>query len=125
MPQPPKYQLADVDIDISAIGKNVAKLRKKKGLTQQELSQKIGIQQGLLSHYENGRLKLSAEMIIQLAKALDSSTDEILGLNPIPSDSPDIKPSLLKRMQKIDSLPQSERRALLKTIDMFLQSDVD
>jgi len=123
MPQPPKYQLADIDIDVSAIGKNIAKLRKKRGLTQKVLAQRIGIQQSLLSHYENGRLKLSAEMIIQIAKALEFSTDKILGLHPISADSPDIRPSLLKRMQKIDGLPLNERRALLKTIDMFLLND--
>ncbi|WP_028784602.1 helix-turn-helix domain-containing protein [Thalassobacillus devorans] len=53
--------------------------RKTKGLTQNELANKIKTTKGTISNYENGYSTPSNEMLISLANALDVSVDYLLG----------------------------------------------
>jgi transcriptional regulator with XRE-family HTH domain len=103
------------------IGQRLQRFRKLRGYTQKELAAKIGIIQSLVSSYEGDKLKLSPEMIIRFAIALNVSTDEILGYKK--SNSTDSAPSLkiLRRLKEIEKLPVTEQKTLLKTIDNFLR----
>ncbi len=102
------------------IGKRIARLRKEKGKTQVELAKKMGLTQGLISDYELDKLRPYHEMIARFAVVLDVSADELLGLTPSSSGG---KPSLklTQRMKKIEDLPPSQQKVLLKTIDTFLK----
>ncbi|MBT3879527.1 MAG: helix-turn-helix transcriptional regulator [Candidatus Scalindua sp.] len=122
MPQKAKYKLTPLILGSESVGQRITLLRKERGYTQKELSGKIGITQKLLSAYEVNRLKLSAEMAIRLASALEVSVDELFGLKS--QKNGNSKPSLkiLRRLKKIESLPTSEQKTLLKTIDMFLKA---
>ncbi|MBQ7873818.1 MAG: helix-turn-helix transcriptional regulator [Oscillospiraceae bacterium] len=53
-------------------------IRKEKKLTQVAVQMKTGIEQGLLSRYENGERMLTAETILRLAELYDVSIDYIL-----------------------------------------------
>jgi transcriptional regulator with XRE-family HTH domain len=122
MPQVPNYKLKDLHISDKDIGQNIANLRKKRGLTQKELADQIGISQSLLSHYEIGRLHLSSLMIIKIAKSLKISADKILGINSNNQDDAAVHSlKIIKRLKKIDQLSSFEQKALLKTIDNFLK----
>ena len=59
-------------------------------------------------------------MIIGFALALEVTGDEILGLKVTKNEGD--KPSLriLRRMKKIEALPLSQQKFLLKTVDTFL-----
>jgi len=63
-------------------GERLARLRRERGLTQQELAELLGVSQPVVSDYERGELRLHGELILQLAEILDASADEILGLQP-------------------------------------------
>lgn len=104
------------------LGERIARLRKEKGYTQAELAEKIGIIQALISEYERDKLRPHYEMIIRFALALEVTTDELLGLKT--SKSNGNKPSLkiLRRMKKIEGLPLSQQKTLLKTIDTFVKA---
>jgi len=54
------------------------RLREERGYTQAELAEKIGIIQTIISAIETDTLKLSAEMAIRFALALEVSTDDLL-----------------------------------------------
>ena len=103
------------------LGKRMARLRKEKGYTQVELARKMGLTQGLVSDYELGKLRPHPDIIIRLAKALEVTTDVLLGFKP--SKNNGTKPSLkiLRRMKKIEELPPYQQKILLKTIDTFLK----
>ena len=103
-------------------GERIAAVRKARGMTQAALAQKIGIIQSLISDYESGRRRLYAEMLIRIAQALSVSVDELLGVKPARMNGGG--PASLKvsrRMQQIDSLPRTQQKALLATIDNFLK----
>ena len=121
MPQKPKYKLTPVSSEKEPLGHRLSRLRKSKGLTQAELANKIGIRQVLVSDYERGRLRPNYEMIIQFASAFDVTTDELLGVKKTDQNKDHLSLNIVRRLKKIESLPEPQRRAILRTIDTFLK----
>ncbi len=60
---------------------NLKKLRKSKKLSQAELASYLGLSQRTISHYEQGGAEPSLDCLVQIAKLLKVSTDELLGYN--------------------------------------------
>lgn len=56
---------------IQEIATMIKAARKKKGLSQRELSAKVGFPQGHLSKIEQGMVDLQTTSLIQIARALD------------------------------------------------------
>ena len=102
-------------------GQRLKRIRKDRGFTQVELSQKLDIPQHLISSYEIGRARPQYEALVKFAAILDTSVDELVGLKK-PQQSSDLESNLLKRMKNIQKLPAAQKSALLKTIDMFLKA---
>lgn len=65
-------------IDFSIVGKRIQKIRKEKGLSQEQLAFMIGISHGHMCHIENGTRIPSIEMLINIAIAMDISIEEFL-----------------------------------------------
>jgi transcriptional regulator with XRE-family HTH domain len=65
--------------DMKEIGKRISTLRKKKGLTQMELANKFGISFQAVSNWERGAAMPDISNLTDLANALDSTVDYILG----------------------------------------------
>lgn len=66
----------DVELFKKALGKQVARLRKEKGLTQAELSALINKDFQSISRIESGKINPSAFLILQLANALEVEVAE-------------------------------------------------
>jgi transcriptional regulator with XRE-family HTH domain len=62
------------------VGERLYRLRLVRGLTQMQLAEAIGSSQRALSRYETVAEFPPAGVVIQLAKALHVSADELLGL---------------------------------------------
>lgn len=58
-------------------------IRKARGLNQTELAAMIGVTQSAIGHYERGIRTIEAQKLTVLAKILEVSTDEILGIKPV------------------------------------------
>lgn len=58
---------------------NLRRLREAAGLTQIELSARVGVTQAALSAWELGTAAPSLPNMVRLADALDTSIDELLG----------------------------------------------
>jgi len=122
MPRVSRLKLPPLELGGETIGERVARLRKERGYTQAELAQKVGIIQTIVSAIETNALKLSAEMAICSALALEVSTDDLL--LPVKKKRPGRKPSrrVLRRLEQIEALPSPQQSVLLKTIDTFLEN---
>lgn len=59
------------------IGKFIAKCRKEKNMTQQELADKIGVTDRAISHWENGRRLPDYSLIKKLCDILSISINEL------------------------------------------------
>ena len=55
--------------------------REREGYTQAILADKVGISQQVLAGFERGTRLANHVIVIGLAKALECSTDELLGLS--------------------------------------------
>ncbi len=114
-----------VDFDKEELGQRLARIRKERGLTQLEVAKRTGLIQTLISDYERGRLRLAADMIVRFAVALGISTDELLQpkARNVAAAPRKISRKVLQRLERIESLPSYRQRALLTTIDQFLQTN--
>ncbi len=72
---------------------NLDNLLKEKGITQLNLSMKIGITQETISAYINGKAKPSADTLIKLADHFNTTTDYILDRTNINCRVENVKPN--------------------------------
>lgn len=105
---------------MESIAQRVARIRKEKGVTQEEMARTLGVSQSIISEYERGELRLHGELLIQLARILNVSADEMLGLQPTADNGTLKNRRILRRIHEIDRLPKRDQEALLRTIDAFL-----
>ena len=100
----------------------LAAIRKARGVTQIDLSARLGITQSMLSKYERGDLRLHGDMLARLAEILSVSTDDLLGVHVTPMATPPaLKDKRLRhRIHQIDRLSKRDRQALIRTIDAFI-----
>jgi transcriptional regulator with XRE-family HTH domain len=123
MPKKLKYELQPIDATLSHISERISQLRKKRGLTQKELSAKIGITQTLVSDYETGRSHLTDTMLIRFCLALSTTPNVLLSFNNEAGKKTGTQSlKLMKRINRIEKLPLSKQKALLQIIDGFLDS---
>ena len=69
-----------INFNAIEMGQRIKTLRKSKSLSQKELAHKIIVSQKTISRYENGLVHHGIDILVQLAIALDTSTDYLLGL---------------------------------------------
>ena len=68
---------------IEELGKNIAKKRREKGITQADLAYKIGMKLPNLSVIENGKSNPQVFTLLKIAASLNVQLREIL---PLPTD---------------------------------------
>jgi len=112
----------NINLGNETLGQRLARLRKKRALTQCELAKIIGIAQSTLTDYERDKLRLHDNIIIKIAKALKISADQLLGLKNVENNNKSPSLKLMKRLYEIEKLSLSQQKVLLKNIDMFLKA---
>jgi transcriptional regulator with XRE-family HTH domain len=107
-----------------ALGKRLAHTRSLRGLSQRELAQRVNVVQVVISDYEIGKLRITAEAALRLAAALEVPIQELLQTDTPPEVVQQRKPSrkVLERLERIESLSRRKQDAILMTIDHFLNS---
>ena len=78
------------------LGKKIFELRKKKGLSQEELGDKIGVTRQTISNWELGESGPNVEQLKQLSKELNISIDELV--------DNDIKEVLVEKVSNTEKL---------------------
>jgi len=111
------------DTKISGFSKRLAKLRKARGLTQQQLADRIHVSRRVIAYYEAESDNPPSNIVILLSKALNVSADELLGLNPASNHAQgQASLKITRRMKKIEELPAVEQKFILKAIDSHLKA---
>lgn len=107
---------------LKGFGKRLATIRQGKGLTQTQLGEAVGVSKRVITYYEQDDSQPPGAMLVDLARALHVSADQLLGLKP-PSKqttSPGTA-RLLKRLQRIEQLSPTDRRVILKMVDSLIE----
>ena len=65
-------------IDYASIGQKVKQIRLRKGITQEQLAEAVGVGVTHISHLETGSGTVSLKVFLAIVNYLDCSSDEIL-----------------------------------------------
>lgn len=90
---------------------NLRRIRNERGLTQQQLAEKAGVSQGMLSRMEAGTANPTLDIIEAVAGALDVPPPLLFGMPEFQAEawkalnqiSPEIQPSALLLLRKLAS----------------------
>lgn len=64
--------------ELEIIGKNIAKLRKDSGMTQEDLSGMAEVDRGFISNIESGKANVSIKTLVIIAQCLETSLAELV-----------------------------------------------
>ncbi len=123
MPRVPKQELPQLSPQNETIGYRIAKYRKLRGMTQQELAEAIGIERILVSDYERGRIRLYDEMLGRFSIALKVTADTLLGIENDSAQVPNISLRFLKRLTVIETFPEAKKKHILRTLDDSIKAN--
>ncbi len=101
-----------------SFGKNISKVRKEKGLTQQDLVRLSGVAISQIRRYEADKSSPTLDVIIKLAKALGVSIDEMVfdkatGV----AKSKLMDRDLLEQFEVISTLDEEDRQAVKRILE--------
>jgi transcriptional regulator with XRE-family HTH domain len=122
MPKARKTPRQTLDNRLVAIGKSLQSIRKRRGLTQKELGEKIGLTREAVASYESGRSNLVITTFLDIAAVLRVSVNKILGLERQAVEIT-ITRRWAKRMDIIESLPESVKKHILRTLDDVIKAN--
>ena len=99
-------------MDYYNIGQRIRKIRKACNFSQEQLAEKASISVTHMSHIETGNTKLSLPVLVDIAIALNVSTDELI------YDSPSTNKTTIKQeiSDLINSCNEKESKILLESI---------
>lgn len=103
------------------LGTNIRSLRSKKGWSQSELADKIGVHLTHINRIENGKYLPSLDTVVLLAEALESSLDILV--NGSTESSKDIRiedQSFAEKIRLLNSLDEEEKKAVTLFLDSLL-----
>ena len=101
-----------------SFGKNLARFRKQKGLTQEDLVKKSGVGISQIRRYEADKSSPTLDVLKRLARALGISIDELVfdKASGVASDKL-MDSELLEQFEMISNLDDEEKRAVKKILE--------
>jgi transcriptional regulator with XRE-family HTH domain len=107
----------------TSFGERLQAIRKARGLTQVQLAEAAGTTQRAISYYETEAGFPPAPAVIDLAKALKVTTDELLGVKPPrverANDDSEAR-RLWKRFQLVSALPERDQKAIIRLVNSLI-----
>lgn len=102
------------------LGERIRQLRKERGWSQNDLAEKLGVDPGQISRYENGHIAPSADAIVRLAEALDVSCDYLLVEDAPRRPFRAPEHALGEHLTGLDELTDEDLHALLHMLDALV-----
>ena len=100
--------------DTLEIGRRIQKLRREKGLTQEQLAEKCELTTQAVSYFESGKRAMRPENLMKIASGLGVSTDYLLTGDIIDKDK-------LLLSEKLGRLNPKEVRLIESIIDECIE----
>jgi transcriptional regulator with XRE-family HTH domain len=103
-------------------GERVRAIRKKKGITQVELADRLKVTQRVISYYETEHDNPSLELVGKIARALGVTQPQLLNFPEEPDTAAEPSPirSLQRQLGMLPGLPIDDQKFIAKTIGMIL-----
>lgn len=74
---------------MTSVGENIKNIRKKIGITQEELAEKLSVTRQAVSNWENGKTEPDIETLTKIAQIFDIGIDELV--DGIPKDIKELR----------------------------------
>ncbi|MDY6857442.1 MAG: helix-turn-helix transcriptional regulator [Thermodesulfobacteriota bacterium] len=103
------------------LAKNLKRMRKKRGWSQSQLAEQIGLHLSHINRIETGKYNPSLDVIQKLANTFDVTIDYLV--SDTEEDFKEVRiedKSLLDRVKLIDSLDGEDKTALIRVVDSML-----
>lgn len=92
---------------LTAVGRNIAIFRQRKGMTMQELAEDIGADRSAISKYEGGA-NITLVTMLKITTALDISMTDLVQTNMKVSDLELEKYTITKKLRRKSNNPDTE-----------------
>jgi transcriptional regulator with XRE-family HTH domain len=122
MPKARKKPQQALESRLAAMGKCLQSIRKRRGLTQKELGERVGLTREAVASYEAGRSHLMATTLVDMASTLRVSVGDILGTERQTAET-GIPRRWARRMEIIEGLPESVKKHILRTLDDVIKAN--
>lgn len=99
-----------------SFGERLSEVRKKQGLSQDELASMIGTQGPAIGRYERSVAKPTIEVAGKLAEVLNVSLDYLVGNSDVELDK-----KTLQRILDVQKLPESIKEKVFYLIDVSIK----
>lgn len=110
----------------TSFGERLQAIRKARGLTQVQLAEAAGTTQRAISYYETEAGFPPAPAVIDLAKALKVTTDELLGVRAPKVERLDDDTEARrawKKFQMVSTLPERDQKAVIRLINSLVAAN--
>jgi transcriptional regulator with XRE-family HTH domain len=108
-----------------AYGRHLAELREAAGLTQQQLAEKLGVQQSNIAFWERWDKPPRGEVLPKLAEALSVSTDALLGVTPPKPKKQAAKGRLQLVFEAASKLPRRQQEKVAEFVEAFVKQQAN
>ncbi len=100
------------------IGRRIQEIRKKRGIKQEELAEKVGISTNFLSALERGVYNIKLDLLVNILNELDCSADEVFC--DVVKKSFGVKATRLS--EKISHLSLEEQYRIYEVVDTLVKN---
>ena len=97
------------------IGKQIADLRKQKGVSRDELGKEVGTSGAVIGRYEREEITPSVEIANKMAKALGVSLDYLVGNTDL-----ELTDKLMNRIKEVARMTDKDKDYVYTLIDAFI-----
>ena len=99
------------NMNADKISESIRACRKRLGLSQDELANRLHVTRQAVSKWENGSALPSVDMLIALANVFELSVDELLGVSPKQESEPTLRPETVGALLDEHTRRQDKRTA--------------
>ena len=102
------------------LNENMKALRKNKGLTQEELANRLNVVRQTVSKWEKGLSVPDAEMLQKIADVLESDVSQLLGAPIQQNENTDVIAEQLSRINEQLAVKNNRSRKIWKAVGIIL-----
>jgi len=107
----------------SEFGRRLAEARRRAGLSQTELGERMGMTQRAIAHWERRNVSLYPRQVEKLCRILGISAEELLGFNTTSRGKPGPKSKIERQVEQIGKLPRSRQKFVAEVLDRLLTAE--
>lgn len=104
------------------IGTRIKELRIRRGLTQDQIADKLDMNRANFSHYERDTAVPPSETLSKIADILDTTTDYLLGRREVDSIEDEFTRMIMRNLQH---LPHEKLKLFAAMLKAMLETDQD